>query len=124
MVDSSYDDDASVKLVPMTTPLGFEDLAPVPGPPVPTPTDAPMDARQVFVSVGMFKKGLMPSEPLTTQYVQWLSEPATGIGVCRSDYLNAQQSVGDLADLGVSLTEEEVPRTPQPGRPAPMHSAP
>lgn len=93
----------------MTTSLGFETMDTVDGPPVPTLSkDVPKDARSVFVSVGMFKEGLMPSDPLTTQYVEWLSQTATGIGVCRGDYLNVQQSVGDIAELGVSLTEEEL----------------
>ena len=106
--DAKFDEDASVKLVPMSTSLGFEDMPTVVGPPVPTLKDAPKDGRSVFVSVGLFKKGLMPSEPLTTQHVEWLSQTATGVDVCRADYLNAQQSVDDIADLGVSLTEEEL----------------
>jgi len=106
--DAKFDEDASVKLVPMSTSLGFEDMPTVVGPPVPTLKDAPKDGRSVFVSVGLFKKGLMPSEPLTTQHVEWLSQTATGVDVCRADYLNAQQSVDDIAELGVSLTEEEL----------------
>ena len=97
-----------MKLVPMSTSLGFEDMPTVVGPPVPTLKDAPKDSRSVFVSMGLFKKGLMPSEPLTTQHVEWLSQTTTGIDVCRADYLNAQQSVDDIAELGVSLTEDEL----------------
>ena len=98
------EEDKSVKLVPMSTPLGFDELEPAPGPPVPTLQDGPSDGRAVFVSVGMFKAGMMPSEELTARYVQWLSgkrtddngqlvtvEPAPSVGLCRASYLNAQQ---------------------------------
>ena len=64
------EEDVTVKVVPMTTSLGFEDMPTVMGPPVPTLEDAPKDARSVFVTVGLFKKGLMPSDPLTTQHVE------------------------------------------------------
>ena len=98
-----------MKVVPMTTSLGFEDMPTVMGPPVPTLEDAPKDARSVFVTVGLFKKGLMPSDPLTTQHVEWLSNASAGIDVCRADYLNAQQSLDDdVSQFGVTYTEEEL----------------
>ena len=98
-----------MKVVPMTTSLGFEDMPTVMGPPVPTLEDAPKDARSVFVTVGLFKKGLMPSDPLTTQYVEWLTNASAGIDVCRADYLNAQQSLDDdVSQFGVTYTEEEL----------------
>lgn len=98
-----------MKVVPMTTSLGFDDMPSVMGPPVPTLVDAPKDARSVFVTVGLFKKGLMPSDPLTTQHVEWLSNASAGIDVCRADYLNAQQSLGDdVSQFGVTYTEEDL----------------
>ena len=103
------EEDVTVKVVPMTTSLGFDDMPSVMGPPVPTLADAPKDARSVFVTVGLFKKGLMPSDPLTTQHVEWLSNASAGIDVCRADYLNAQQSLGDdVSQFGVTYTEEDL----------------
>lgn len=112
------DEDRSIKLVPMTTPLGFDDYPITPGPPVPTEEEPVPDGRDLYTVVGMYAEGLMPSPVLQDRYVEWLEGSG---GLCTARYLPAAQSIDDISELGVVVTEDEMAAIDEEGeKPEPV----
>lgn len=99
------EEDRSIKRVPMTTPLGFDEFPITPGPPVPTLEEPVPDGRDLYTVVGMYADDLMPSPLLQDRYVEWLERSS---GVCTARYLPREQSIEDISELGVVVTEDEM----------------
>lgn len=103
--DGENDFSRAIKKVPMSTPLGFDEFPTTPGPPVPTLAEPKPDGRDLYTVVGMYADGLMPSSPLQDRYVEWLEGSS---GLCTARYLNKEQSIDDVSELGVVVTEDEM----------------
>jgi len=105
---NEFEEDERDKLVEMSSDLGrVPDLSPISGPPVPQPDVNTSDPRPLFVAVRTFKPRQMPSDTLTEQYVEWVSE-ASDL-VCRAGYLLSADSFDGFEEAdGTVLSDEDL----------------
>eukprot|EP00325_Prymnesiales_sp_UTEX-LB-985_P004478 CAMPEP_0174698146 /NCGR_PEP_ID=MMETSP1094-20130205/3803_1 /TAXON_ID=156173 /ORGANISM="Chrysochromulina brevifilum, Strain UTEX LB 985" /LENGTH=373 /DNA_ID=CAMNT_0015895257 /DNA_START=107 /DNA_END=1228 /DNA_ORIENTATION=+ len=91
----------------MTTKLDrASELMPAAGPDVIDEPQEEVDIRPLFASVGLYAKGLMPSDDLQDAYYEWLSESDN---VCLPHYLlSAQDFVEEMNTVGDVLTDDEI----------------